>query len=88
MSADGKCGIEWGSTNTCAAKFGNGTLPVDNEGYCACSISTPHQIFQAFVFVFSYVCPLVILLLSYYSIVREVHRVELRANRRKVEKTW
>ena len=90
MSENGECGVEWDETYKCVAtdKNGDGRIGLNNQGYCLCPISSPHIIFQVFAFVFSYAFPLVILFLSYYFIVREVHRVELKAHSRKLETTW
>lgn len=85
ISGDGQCGIDWGRKYDCVENR-TGIL-LDNEGYCACDISMSHAIFQVVAFFFSYACPLLILLLSYYSIVREVHRVEVRSHRHKLETT-
>ena len=92
MIGDGECGIEWGD-NDCVATVENGTgifkemaaIPLRNEGFCACGMSRSHKIFQVFAFVFSYAFPLVIILLSYSSIVREVRHVEINAQCRKLE---
>ncbi|CAG5105906.1 Oidioi.mRNA.OKI2018_I69.chr1.g2557.t1.cds [Oikopleura dioica] len=92
-SAYGTCGIDWGDTEECYVTVQNGTgfiekqtkIPLRNVGFCACDMSRSHKIFQVVAFVCSFLCPLIIILSSYFSIVNEVRKTEKNAYRPQID---